>query len=301
MAMTFMNGSERSALVLPATFKLARFIDTAVQTRAGPFLASKISFAVDRRAKGADMNKAWPALASATYIGCAWITLEGCTEFDDGGLFATPAERVDASIATSGAGGTSTTSDAGRMGATTGTTSSAGATSTVSTGGGAGARGGAGGTGGNGGNGGGEGAGASGRGGSAGGGGAGGSLVVDGGAAAGGAGGSPMVDGGAGSTADAGVPKVCADLHAAARTAHETAQACTQAGSFTECRLVQDECGCGAGVRGAATQATQRYLMAVQTLKDNGCFDACPDAGCPPYTGVTCTPGTLSRLQCIAF
>src|SRR5262245_52755920 len=67
-----MNGSGRSALVLPAHFKSARFIETAAATRAGPFLASKISFAADRRAKEVDMNKAWPALASATYIGCAW-------------------------------------------------------------------------------------------------------------------------------------------------------------------------------------------------------------------------------------
>jgi hypothetical protein len=74
-----------------------------------------------------------------------------------------------------------------------------------------------------------------------------------------------------------------------------------QAGSFNECKLVQDECGCGAGVRIAATQATQRYLMAIQALKENGCFDACPDGGCPPYAGAICTPGTQSRLQCIAY
>jgi hypothetical protein len=94
---------------------------------------------------------------------------------------------------------------------------------------------------------------------------------------------------------------VCVDLHTAASTAKDNAMACTQAGSFTECHLVQDECGCGVGVRTAASQAVQRYQMAVQSLRDSGCFDACPDAGCPPYTGVRCTPGAQSRLQCIAY
>jgi hypothetical protein len=100
---------------------------------------------------------------------------------------------------------------------------------------------------------------------------------------------------------DAGVPKICAELHNSAKTARDAAQACTMAGSFDECRLVQDECGCGVGVRGAATQAVQHYLMAVQALKDNGCFDACPDSGCPPYSGAKCTPGVQSKLQCIAY
>jgi hypothetical protein len=83
--------------------------------------------------------------------------------------------------------------------------------------------------------------------------------------------------------------------------AKDNAQACMQAGSFTECHLVQDECGCGVGVRTASTQNIQRYVMAVQTLRDNGCFDDCADAGCPPYSGATCTPGNQSKLQCIAY
>jgi hypothetical protein len=245
------------------------------------------------------MNKAWPALASATYIGCAGLTLHACTDYNDLGLFATP-PGLDAGVGTSGP--TSTVSGA------TGTVSSTGSTASTSSGAGGGVASsastgstatGAGGA----------------TGGAAGAGGAGGPVDEDGGAidgGRGGAGGGSIVDGAAGShgggaggaagsAGDAGVPPVCVSLHASAQTAKDSAQACMQAGSFTECRLVQDECGCGVGVRGASAQAIQRYLMAVQTLKDNGCFDACPDTGCPPYAGAKCTPGTQSRLQCIAY
>lgn len=289
-----MNGSTRSAVVLPASFKSARFIDTAAYRCAGPFFAFDTSFGVHRRATEDEMNKLWPALASATYIGCAGLTQSGCGSFDDRGLFTPPGETIDARAPTSGAGGASATNTIGVTSTTA--TSSAASTSTTSTGqggstggidttGAGGASSGAGGFGDDGGRG-------------TGGASAGGKSGAGGGSVGGAAGTS---GGGAGSPNDGGVPKACADLHASSKTARDSAQSCTQAGSFNECRLVQDECGCGVGVRAAATQATQRFLMTVQALKDNGCFDACPDGGCPPYSGATCTPGNQSKLQCIAY
>src|SRR5262249_33953016 len=108
-----MNGSARSALVLPASFKSAGFIETAVPARAGPFLAYKISFAVHPDATEVDMHRAWPTLASVTYIGFAGLTLHGCSQFDDRGLFATPPEgAAGGSSAASGTGGASATSAA---------------------------------------------------------------------------------------------------------------------------------------------------------------------------------------------
>jgi hypothetical protein len=224
------------------------------------------------------MNKSWSTFATIAYISGTWMQFAGCGSFDERGLFDAPGSTTGTDAGVRGHGGapggsvTVTTMSAGSASGTTGGGGAAGMDGGVGTGN-SGSRGNSGGSTSSG--------------------------AVTAGSAVGGTGGSAGAGGG--SAGGGGAGGVCDGLHAMKRMAFQGAQACIQAGSMTECRLVQDECGCDVAVRRAATQATQRYLMSVTALKNNGCLDGCPPKGCLVFSGAVCTPGVMSRLQCVAY
>lgn len=111
---------------------------------------------------------------------------------------------------------------------------------------------------------------------------------------AGGSGGDSMggTGGGGGSSGKGGGTggkggKNCEELQAAARTALAEAQECSLLVALLQCTgTVQDLCGCHVPVNSANSEATKRYLAALEATK--GCSIVCPAVECVEPEDATC-------------